>query len=124
MATARVMILEGSNGQPCFFKETLLTQGLADQVDSVNRVDQTIGRLHHHPDTYDLVVINLAEAWEQGIQLGSWFSQQPSSCPVILISPRQSSKTLSNTPFVTMPVPVSPYDFVKNVQAALQPVSH
>ena len=70
-----VLMLEGSNGQAFFLKETLLAEGLADRVDLISRADQTVDVMQP-ANPYDLVVINLAEAWEQGIQLAICLGQQ------------------------------------------------
>lgn len=124
MINRRVMILAGSNGQSFFFREALLAEGLAGQVDLVYRVDQAIGIIIHRSSFYDMVVINLVEAWVQGLELSSWLRRKSVSCPVILISPSESAQSLvASTPFTVLPAPVSLCDFTKSVRAALQSVS-
>ena len=120
MADTRVMILKGSNGQSFFFKETLLAEGLADQVDLVSWADQAIEMIRQF--IYDLVVINLVEAWEQGMQLSLWLSQHPSLCPTILIiSSKLDRPITSNGSFIILTEPLSLRDFATSVQAVLQP---
>jgi hypothetical protein len=122
MENTRVMILEGSNGQSFFFKETLLAKGLADQVDLVSWADEAIEMLGQA--IYDLVVINLVEAWEQGMQLSLWLSQHPSLCPTILVISSELDRPLtSNGSFIILTEPLSLRDFATNVQAVLQPTT-
>jgi hypothetical protein len=121
MTTTRVLILEGPNGQSFFFKETLLGEGLADQVDLIGRADQAIDLLSED-DAYCLVVINLVEAWEQGIQLGLWLSQQKLECPTILIiSPELNHPFPFNEVSVLLSEPVSLRDFADTVRNILDP---
>ncbi len=120
MANARVVMLEGSNGQSFFLKETLLAEGLADHVDLVSRADQAVD-LICHASSYDLIVINLVEAWAEGMQLGFWLSQQTPPCPTLLIVPVELDQFLpSTTPFVVLSVPLSLHDFATTVRATLQ----
>jgi DNA-binding NtrC family response regulator len=122
MANTRVMILEGSNGQSFFFKETLLAEGLADQVDLVSWADEAIEMIRQ--SIYDLVVINLVEAWEQGMQLSLWLSQHPSLCPTILVISSDLDRPLtSNGSFIILTEPLSLRDFATSVQAVLQPTT-
>ncbi len=121
MANTRVIILEGSNGQCFFLKETLLTEGLSNHVDLVSQADQAINLIHNSTHPYDLVVINLAEAWEQGVQLGFWLSQKAVSCPVILIVPPETDYPLPlNTPFCVLSAPLSLHNFAASVRAIFQ----
>jgi len=123
MTTMRVLILEGPNGQSFFFKETLLGEGLADQVDLVGRADQAIDLLGED-DAYCLVVINLVEAWEQGMQLGLWLSQQDLECPTILIiSPELNQPFPFNEVSVLLSEPISLRDFADTVRNILDPTS-
>ena len=120
MVNTRVMILEGSNGQSFFLKETLLAEKLAGEVDLVSQADRAIDMIGH--SVYDLVVINLAEAWEQGMQLGFWLSQKPSCCPTILIISTELDRPLpSNGSFIVLSEPLSLRDFADSVRAVLQP---
>lgn len=113
------MILEGSDGQSFFLKETLLAEGLADRVDLVSRAEQAIAVMDHS-NPYNLVVINLVEAWEQGMQLGFWLTQKAATCPVILIVPPESSESvIENAPFMVLSAPLSLHDFTKAVRTAL-----
>ncbi len=120
MANAREIILEGSDGQCFFLKETLLTEGLSNHVDLISQANQAIN-LIYHSTPYDLVVINLAEAWEQGVQLGFWLSQKDVSCPVILIVPPETDYPLPlNTPFCILSAPLSLHNFAASVRAIFQ----
>jgi DNA-binding response OmpR family regulator len=122
MADTRVMILKGSNGQSFFFKETLLAEGLADQVDLVSWADEAIEMIRQ--SIYDLVVINLVEAWEQGMQLSLWLSQHPSLCPTILVISSDLDRPLtSNGSFIILTEPLSLRDFAASVQVVLQPTT-
>lgn len=121
MTTTRVLILEGPNGQSFFFKETLLGEGLADQVDLVGRADQAIDLLGED-DAYCLVVINLVEAWEQGMQLGLWLSQQDLECPTILIISSQLDRPIPfNEVSVVLSEPVSLREFANAVRRIMDP---
>jgi DNA-binding response OmpR family regulator len=120
MTNTRVMILEGQNGQSFFLKETLLAEGLADSVTLVNQANQAIDLLRSLP--YDLVVINLVEAWEQGLRLSFWLSQYDSSCPTILIIPLDLDRALpTNGAFNILTEPLSLRDFAAEVRVILQP---
>jgi len=121
MTTTRVLILEGSNGQSFFFKETLLGEGLVDQVDLVGRADQAI-ELLREDESYCLVVINLVEAWEQGMQLGLWLSQKDLECPTILIISSELERPFPfNGVSVLLTEPVSLRDFANTVRNILDP---
>lgn len=120
MSNTHVMILEGSNGQSFFLKETLLAQSLAEDVELVNNADQAISRLKDEP--YDLVVINLVEAWEQGMKLCFWLSERPGLCQTILIiSPELNRALPTNGSFVVLTEPVSLREFAERVRSVLQP---
>ena len=120
MADTRVMILEGSNGQSFFFKEILLAEELADHVDLISRADQAIDLIRH--SVYDLVVINLVEAWEQGMKLGLWLSQRPDHCPTLLIISSDLDRPLpANGSFIILSEPLSLRGFTASVRAILQP---
>jgi DNA-binding NtrC family response regulator len=121
MTTTRVLILEGPNGQAFFFKETLLGEGLASQVDLVSRAEMAI-ELLDDKNEYCLVVINLVEAWEQGMQLGLWLSQQNLDCPTILIIAPQFNRPFPfNGVSVLLTEPVSLRDFANTVRNILDP---
>ena len=123
MTTTRVLILEGPNGQSFFFKETLLGEGLVDQADLVGRADQAI-ELLTSDEGYCLVVINLVEAWDQGMQLGLWLSQHDLECPTILIISSQFDRPFPfNGPSVLLSEPVSLRDFASTVRNILDPAS-
>jgi len=122
MANARVMMLEGSGGLSFFFQETLLEHGLAKQVDRVSQAEQAIRLIKQmegsHP--YNLVIIDLVESWEEGMQLGFWLNQHPLSCPIILILPPETSAApLTKAPFVAVSAPFSLNDFTNRVRAVL-----
>ncbi|MBN1217586.1 MAG: hypothetical protein JXM69_01555 [Anaerolineae bacterium] len=119
MPDTRVMILEGSNGQSFFLKETLQAQNLSDQIDLVNRADDAIEMLSNI--AYDLVVINLVEAWEQGMRLGLWLSQRPQICRTLLIISAELDRSLpSNGSFTILTEPVSLRGFADCVRSILQ----
>ena len=121
MTATRVLILEGPNGQSFFFKETLLGEGLADQVDLVSRADQAI-ELLSECDAYYLVVINLVEAWEQGMRLGLWLSQQDFECPTILIISSELDRPIPfNEVSVVLSEPVSLREFANAVRRIMDP---
>lgn len=121
MTDTCVMILEGSNGQSFFFKETLLAEGLAEHVQLVGCADDAIDLLRH--GNYNLVVINLVEAWEEGMQLGFWLSQRSTDCPVILIISPELEQPLPSTngAFIILTEPLSLRSFAASVRKALQP---
>jgi hypothetical protein len=120
MANRRVLMLEGSNGHAFFLKETLLTDGLADQVDLICRAEQVV-ELMEPANCYDLVVINLAEAWEQGLALTRCLSRQAVTCPIILIVASDSPPPLpTRGRFITLFIPVSLRGFSQAVRAVMQ----
>ncbi len=120
MANTRVLILEGPNGQSFFLKETLLAEGLADRIHLISQARQAIDLLRCLP--YDLIVINLVEAWEQGLQLSLWLSQYTSACPTILIIPSDLDRPLpANGSFIILTEPLSLHDFAARARAALEP---
>ncbi len=124
MSSIRAVMLEGSNGQSFFLKEILLTEGLANEVDLVSRAEQAIDLIKTTP-VYSLIVINLVETWEQGMQLGFWLSQQPIHYPTILIIPAELEHRLPpHTPFTILSTPLSLQDFTSTVRTALQSKSH
>ena len=101
MANTRIMILEGASGHAFFLKEILLAEGLANQVDLVSSVAEAIERLQV-PNAYDLVIINLVETWEKGLQLGFWLCEQPHLYPTLLIVPQDI-----DYPRLVKPAPIS-----------------
>jgi DNA-binding NtrC family response regulator len=115
-----VMMLAGANGVSFFLHEALLGYGLVDRVDTVSSTDEAIN-LIRESEPFSLVVINLGESWEQGMELGFWLKQQPASCPVILITPTEpvGSLPLIGAPFILLPAPLSLDDFIRTVRAAL-----
>ncbi|MBV7329972.1 hypothetical protein KFU94_17350 [Chloroflexi bacterium TSY] len=111
--------MNGQSGFAFFLQEALLEKRLADQVDLVGRGSEGIEQISKS-DSYDLVVINLVDAWEQSIELGFWLSQQPSSCPVILVVAPELSDSLPSDPrFLVLSAPVSLNDFIKSVRTVL-----
>ncbi len=121
MLTTRVLILEGPNGQSFFFKETLLGEGLAEQVDLTSRADQAID-LIHSAEPYDLIVINLVEAWEQGMRLGLWLSQQAlPTATVLIISSELDRPIPAIGASMVLSEPVSLREFADCVRAVLDP---
>jgi hypothetical protein len=117
-------MLEGSSGHAFFLKETLLADGLADQVDLISRAEQSIDVMQP-VNPYDLVVINLAEAWEQGIQMAYCLSRQAVTCPIVLIVASDSTPPLpARGRFITLFTPLSLRGFSRGVRAALQTINH
>jgi CheY-like chemotaxis protein len=116
-----VVMLAGDNGLSFFLREALLGYGLANRVDAVTSTDEAID-LVEKSEPFCLVIINLGESWEQGIELGFWLKQRPTSCPVILLAPSEpvESLPLIGAPFVLLPSPLSLGDFVTAVRTALQ----
>jgi len=122
MAKRRVLMLEGSNGHAFFLKETLLADGLADQVDLISRAEQSVDVMQP-ANPYDLVVINLAEAWEQGIQLACCLGQLAITCPIVLIVPPDSTPPLpARGRFITLFIPLSLRNFSRGVRAVFQSI--
>jgi hypothetical protein len=120
MAKTRVIILEGPNGQSFFLKETLLAENLADRVHVVRQAQQAIDLLQVLP--YDLIIINLVEAWEQGLKLSAWLSQFPATCSTILIIPSDLDRPLpTNGSFIILSEPLSLRDFASKARLVLQP---
>jgi len=119
MAKTRVIILEGPNGQSFFLKETLLAEDLADRVHVVRQAQQAIDLLRVLP--YDLIIINLVEAWEQGLKLSAWLSQFPAVCSTILIIPSDLERPLpTNGSFIILSEPLSLRDFAATARTILQ----
>ena len=120
MANRRVLMLEGSNGHAFFLKETLLADGLADQVDLISRAEQAVD-LIEPSNCYDLIVINLAEAWEQGLNMAHCLSRQAVTCPIILIVASDSTPPLpARGRFIVLFTPVSLRGFSRAARAVLQ----
>ena len=121
MSNKNVMILEGNNGLSFFLHESLLGYGLADCVETVHKADEAID-LICESGPFSLVVINLAEAWEQGIHLGFWLKQQAFNCPIILITPQEQHQPVPflSTPFIVLPASLSLEDFIRTVRSAFQ----
>jgi hypothetical protein len=119
MTKTRVIILEGPNGQSFFLKETLLAEDLADRVHVVRQAQQAIDLLRVLP--YDLIIINLVEAWEQGLKLSAWLSQFPAACSTILIIPSDLDRPLpTNGSFIILSEPLSLRDFAITARTVLQ----
>ena len=120
MVHARILILEGASGHAFFLKQTLLAEGLAHQVDLVSTAPLAIDRLLSA--SYDLVIINLVEAWEQGLQLGFWLCEQSFLYPTILIVPPDIDQPLlvKSTPVTVLTAPISLKEFVNATRAALK----
>ncbi|MCI0395706.1 MAG: hypothetical protein L0332_25200 [Chloroflexi bacterium] len=116
----KVMMLEGSSGFSFFLQEALLGQGLADQVVLASRADQAIDLLNQ-AGPYDLVIIDLVESWEQGMQLGFWLSdqQRPAHKVIIISSPEAVQLPDRNTPFTILCPPLSLQEFTDSVRLAL-----
>lgn len=125
MATTRVLILEGASGHAFFLKEILLAEGVANQVDLVSSVALAIDRLRV-TTAYDLVIINLVETWEQGLELGFWLCEQSFLYPTLLILPQDIDQPLlvKPTPITILTAPISLREFVNAARAALKPASH
>ena len=124
MVNRRVLMLEGSNGHAFFLKETLLADGLADEVDLVGRAEQAVALLEP-ANGYDLVVINLAEAWEQGLALARCLSRQAVTCPIILIVASDSPPPLpARGRFITLFTPLSLRGFSRGVRAVLHTMNN
>jgi DNA-binding NtrC family response regulator len=122
MTDARVMMLEGSDGFSFFFQETLLEQGVAKQVDRVSLARQAIALIKQSDPyhAYDLIIIDLVESWEEGMQLGFWLNQQSSTCPIILIVPPDTSTApLTKARFTAVLAPFSLNDFTDQVRQVL-----
>ncbi len=122
MTDARVMMLEGSDGFSFFFQETLLGQGVVKQVDRVSQARQAIALIKQSDPyhAYDLIIIDLVESWEEGMQLGFWLNQQATACPIILIVPPDTSTApLTKARFTTVLAPFSLKDFTDHVRQVL-----
>jgi DNA-binding response OmpR family regulator len=122
MTVTRVMMLEGSDGFSFFFQETLLEQGVAKQVDRVSLARQAIALLKQSDPlhAYDLIIIDLVESWEEGMQLGFWLNQQSSKYPTILIVPPDTStESLSRAHITTVSAPFSLNEFTRRVRQVL-----
>lgn len=120
MTKRRVLMLEGPTGHAFFLKETLLADSLADQVDLISRAEQATS-LTQPANPYSLVVINLAEAWEQGLALARCLSRQAVTCPIILIvSPDCTPLLPARGRFIPLFTPISLRGFSRTVRAVLQ----
>ena len=124
MADTRILILEGASGHAFFLKEILLAEGLANQVDLVSSVAQAI-ELLQPSDAYDLVIINLVETWEKGLQLGFWLCEQSHLYPTLLIVPQDIDhpRLVKPTPISILTAPISLKEFVNAARAALKPTT-
>jgi chemotaxis response regulator CheB len=122
MAKVKVFILEGSGIHSFFFRETLLGQGLAQHVDLATQAEQAV-KLIQHSDPYDLLIIDLVESWDEGMQFGFWLNQQCVSCPVMLIIPPETPyPSIKNTSFTVVSAPLSLRDFTEHARSALSTV--
>ncbi len=117
------MMLGDLSETTLLLKQTLLDRGPAERVDLASQVNQVID-LINQSDSYDLIVVNLLDIWEQGIQLTFWLDEQSISCPVVLVLPSESPALALKAPFIALPAPLSLPDFVEGVWAALQPANH
>ena len=127
MTDARVMMLEGSDGFSFFFQETLLEQGVARTVDRVSLAGQAISLIKQSDPchAYDLIIIDLVESWEEGMQLGYWLNQHGFTCPTILIVPPDTSiAPLQKAHFTAVPAPFSLNDFTARVRQVLINARH
>ncbi len=104
-------------------KQILLDRGLADRVDLASQANQVID-LISQSKPYDLIVINLLDIWEQGIQLTFWLDKQSVSCPVVLLLPSGSPVLALKDPFIALAAPLSLPDFAEGVWAVLRPGDH
>lgn len=123
MAKRRVLMLEGPNGHAFFLKETMLADGLADEVDLIGRAEALNEMLA--ANAYDMVVINLAEAWEQGIQLLYSLSQLFISCPIVLIiSPDMAPSLPVQGRYIKLFTPLSLGGFSRGIRAVFGRLSN
>ena len=118
MRSTQALILDSSNGLSFFLREILLDQGLVSHVDLVAQAEQAIKKIDGS-NPYDLVVINLVDAWEQGTELGAWLSQLPVCGAIVLIVPAESLPHPFKAPFKAISTPLSLQDFTECVQSAL-----
>ncbi len=117
------MMLGDLSETTLLLKQTLLDRGPAERVDLASQVNQVID-LINQSDSYDLIVINLLDIWEQGIQLTFWLDEQAVSCPVVLVLPPELPALALKDPFIALTAPLSLPDFAEGVWAALQPANH
>jgi len=115
------LMLAGGNGLSFFLQEALIGYGLVNHVDSVSSAAAAIERIGES-EPYSLIIIDLDESWEQGMELGVWLKQETISCPIILItssSPADPPPSLG-APFIVLPAPITLQDFITTVRAAFQ----
>jgi hypothetical protein len=102
-----------------FLKEALLGQGLADDVVLVAQANQAV-EFFTYCGPYDLVVINLTEAWAQELQLCLWLNQQSQPfTAVVILSPDMSLSAIPNPSFITLYAPLSLHTFTECARQAL-----
>lgn len=120
MTNARALILEGPNGLSFFLYQTMLDDEVIGQVDVISRADQAVNLLLHF--TYQLIIINLFEAPDQGLQLSLWLNQQAHYCPVILIAAPDDLPDLpflKSHPFIVLPTSITLTNFSQCARLAL-----
>ena len=119
MSTGKIMMLQDQHGTTLFLQDMLIAQGLAGHVDLAGRFDQAVD-LIDRAGTYDLVVINLPGAWEDGLRLAGWLNQQVEACPILLIVPPEFDSDSIHNNFVALPTPLSLCDFTESTRFMLQ----
>lgn len=83
---ANVMILTGATGYAFFLQETLLGKGLAQKVDIVSSVAEAEQKMQQG-DTWHMIIIDLEERWEAGMQIGYEWYQAPNPLRLFLLPP-------------------------------------
>ena len=60
-----------------------------------------------------LIIIDLVNARQEGLQLASWVQKRAPSVPVILIVPSANTQAFPNNQFCTLVQPFSLYEFIE-----------
>lgn len=120
MGHTSILLLEGSSGLSFFYREALLGVGLAQQVDMVSRLDEVMGKLQQNK-TYDLIIANLDEAWDEGLQLGHWACQGiVETAVLLLVPPEMPLPVFPDHCCTVLSVPSSLHLFTEQVQHLLE----
>ena len=118
----KALILEGTTKTSFFLGQILLNDKLIDRVDLVSRFDEAIEQLRVS-DPYQLVVINLLEAPDEGDQLRAWLLAQPNRCPIIILAPqeapRQPLELVNDSEIVILPSSISLAAFSQKARGVL-----
>lgn len=111
MEEQSALILEGSTGISFFLSEILLEQGQITNIHLCTNAKQAISYVEH--TELSLIIIDLANAWTQGVQFGFWLQTHKIPVATILIVPLQTNHPLfSHKNFSVLALPFTLQEFV------------